>query len=75
MPLNKTQRDAALDKLELQFKAYVLAERERLTTEYDFLQAIRGVLSIENSAARRSREVDKAKALISVGQLLPSLTI
>ncbi len=74
MPLTKVERDAALDVLEKQFTQYVEDEQKRLLTEYNFLQAAKKAISIENSAARRSKELDKAKALVSVKQLLPSVT-
>jgi len=73
--LTKAERDAALDTLEELFLEYIESEQQRLLTEYNFLQAIKENHGIEGSAARRSRQLDQAKALISVQDLLPDLNL
>lgn len=74
MALSKAERDEALDKLEKTFLAYIDGEQARLTTEYNFLQAVKEAHGIEGSSGRRSKELDKIKALVTVKELLPSVT-
>ncbi len=75
MPLTKDERDQALDELQETFLEYIESEQQRYLTEYNFLQAIKKSHGIEGSAARRSRELDKAKALVSINDLLPSISV
>ena len=72
MALSPEDRAKAIDELEKLFIKYVDEEQLRLSAEHNFLSSIHETLSIEHSAARRSKEIDHAKTLVSVKLLLPS---